>query len=241
VKLHTKILIGMFVGVLLGLLFGPNGFVLPHDGVQIVDAAVPIRTAASDTAEPAPLSERTRKAVVLGETPEWIEVQWTLSASDLVKLRNDGVNGAKTAVPGQALTGFVPNDAAVAERYSTWGAAVVGAAEVVGQVFLRLIRMVVIPLVFLSLVVGVASLGDLRSLGRLGSRTLGFFFVSTLIALTIGVGLANLAQPGALLSVADKERLLRSFADDAGAKLSKAADAPGFLEQIVQVLSLIHI
>ncbi|MFK7930024.1 MAG: dicarboxylate/amino acid:cation symporter [Myxococcota bacterium] len=235
-KLHTKILIGMFIGVLLGLLFGPNGFVLPHDGVQIVDAGVLIRESASDTADPAPLSERTRKAVVIGETPEWIEVQWALSAPELVRLRNDGAAGSKTAIPGQVLTGFVPNDPAVSERYSTWGAAIVGVAEVVGQVFLRLIRMVVIPLVFLSLVVGVASLGDLRSLGRLGSRTLGFFFVSTLIALTIGVGLANLAQPGALLSDADKERLLRSFADDAGAKLSKAADAPGFLDQIVQVI-----
>lgn len=66
----------------------------------------------------------------------------------------------------------------------------------VGQVFLRLLFMLVVPLVFSALVLGVVEIGDPRSLGRIGGRTLLFILVVTSIAVTIGLVIVNLVQPG---------------------------------------------
>ena len=69
-------------------------------------------------------------------------------------------------------------------------------ATPVGQVFLRLIFMVVIPLVFCALALGMTEVGDLRGPGRLGGRTLLFTAVISGVSVVIGIGLANLLQPG---------------------------------------------
>ena len=66
----------------------------------------------------------------------------------------------------------------------------IGVAEPIGTAFIRLVSMVIVPLVIASLFVGVAALGDVRRLGRIGGRTLGYFFVTTIAGAVIGVGLA---------------------------------------------------
>ncbi len=71
-----------------------------------------------------------------------------------------------------------------------------------GQLFINLIRMVVVPLVFVTLVSGAASVGDVRSLGRITSKTLVYYFVTTAIAIIIGLILANILQPGMGLDLA---------------------------------------
>jgi DAACS family dicarboxylate/amino acid:cation (Na+ or H+) symporter len=65
----------------------------------------------------------------------------------------------------------------------------------VGQVFLRLLFMVVVPLVFTSITLGVASLGDIRHIGRVGGRTLVFFLGTTALAAALGLTLVNLIRP----------------------------------------------
>lgn len=69
--------------------------------------------------------------------------------------------------------------------------------QVFGDIFIRLLRMVIVPLVFASLVMGVVSLGNIRSLGKLGAKTIAFFLVTTIFATLIGLILVNLFQPGA--------------------------------------------
>ena len=98
------------------------------------------------------------------------------------------------------------------------------------------VKMVVVPLVFFSLVVGIASLGDVRTLGRLGGRTLGFFMSTTVVALVIGVGLANLVKPGDMVSKADSAVLLGSFQSEASSKVANAAAAPSFADQIIGIV-----
>jgi Na+/H+-dicarboxylate symporter len=66
----------------------------------------------------------------------------------------------------------------------------------IGEVFIRLIRMLVIPLVFTSLVAGIVGLDDIRKLGTIGLLTMGVYLLSTLIAIGIGVTLATLVEPG---------------------------------------------
>lgn len=67
----------------------------------------------------------------------------------------------------------------------------------IGDLFIRLIRMVVIPLVFVTLVSGVVSMGDPAKLGSLGVKTLALYMITTLMAIIIGLVLASLLQPGA--------------------------------------------
>lgn len=68
--------------------------------------------------------------------------------------------------------------------------------HVLAEIFLRMIKMIIAPLLFATLVVGIAGHGDIKSLGRLGIKTIAYFEVVTTIALFIGLGFANLFKPG---------------------------------------------
>ena len=65
-----------------------------------------------------------------------------------------------------------------------------------GTIFLNLIKMLIVPLVFFSIIVGVANIGDPKALGRMGSKTMVFFLLTTAIAITIVITLALIFQPG---------------------------------------------
>ncbi len=71
-----------------------------------------------------------------------------------------------------------------------------------GDIFIRLIRMLVVPLVFFSLAAGAASLGDITKLGRIGGKILGLYIGTTVIASTLGLIVGNMLQPGAGLAKA---------------------------------------
>jgi Na+/H+-dicarboxylate symporter len=66
----------------------------------------------------------------------------------------------------------------------------------VGTIFIRLISLIVVPLVFVSLFLGTASMGDLKKLGRIGTKTLLYYITTTLIAIIIGLTLVNMVKPG---------------------------------------------
>jgi proton glutamate symport protein len=75
------------------------------------------------------------------------------------------------------------------------------AVRPLADAFLRLVKMIVAPLIFSTLVVGIAGSGDLRALGRVGFKAIVYFEVATTIALLIGLVLVNVFQPGAGLAV----------------------------------------
>jgi len=91
-----------------------------------------------------------------------------------------------------------------------------------GQVFLRLLIMTVIPLVFSSLAVGVAGLGDLRRLGRIGAKTFAYFIMVTTIAVLIGLTLVNTIQPGVGLPEETRTKLLDTYSKEAARRLETA-------------------
>jgi len=68
--------------------------------------------------------------------------------------------------------------------------------ELVGGIFVNAIRMMIVPLVFVSLTLGAASMGDVKKLGRIGGRTIAFYLVTTAIAITIAILVATIVQPG---------------------------------------------
>ncbi|MBN3555605.1 glutamate/aspartate:proton symporter GltP [Fictibacillus nanhaiensis] len=72
-----------------------------------------------------------------------------------------------------------------------------GYLQPIGDIFIRLIKMIVVPIVVSSLIVGVASVGDIKQLGRLGGKTILYFEIITTFAIVIGLFIANIFQPGA--------------------------------------------
>jgi proton glutamate symport protein len=84
----------------------------------------------------------------------------------------------------------------------------------VGSAFIRLISMVVVPLVFASLLVGTASLKDIRALGRIGAKTIAYYMCTTAIAVSIGLLLTSVVRPGSTLP----EQARKNLVSDAGAQ-----------------------
>lgn len=71
----------------------------------------------------------------------------------------------------------------------------------VGSIFVSLIKMMVVPLVFVSLTCGAAQIGDIKKLGRVGMKTLTFYLATTAIAVTIAIAIATLVQPGTFMTL----------------------------------------
>ena len=97
------------------------------------------------------------------------------------------------------LTGFVANlwvggDEATAKD-------VAGYFHLLADIFLHLIKMIIAPLVFSTLVAGIAHMGDSAALGRIGGRALAWFIIASLISLSLGLLFVNFFQPGAHLAV----------------------------------------
>lgn len=102
-----------------------------------------------------------------------------------------------------------------------------------GDLFLRLIRMLIVPLVFFTLVSGIIAMGDPKRLGSLGIRTIATYFGTTAIAVTLGLIMATIFQPGASLSP-------ETFADADTSRMesvAKRADAAGgIVERLLNIV-----
>ncbi len=109
---------------------------------------------------------------------------------------------------------------------------VFAAIEPFGTGWIRLITMIVIPLVVASLLVGTASLGDLRKVGRIGGKTIVYYILTTAIAVTIGLVLSQAIQPGSRIDPGTRDALSAQFADQAAGDVSLAAEKPSTVETL---------
>jgi Na+/H+-dicarboxylate symporter len=107
-----------------------------------------------------------------------------------------------------------------------WSGGALPLLDFIGRVFIRLITMLVIPLVVASLLTGVASLGDIRKLGRIGGKTLGYYLVTTALAITIGLTLALIVKPGSRIAPETRDTLAAEFRGAAEQRLAMAAERP---------------
>jgi len=105
----------------------------------------------------------------------------------------------------------------------------------IGDIFIRLLNMIAVPLVLASLIVGAASLGDIKKFARIGTKTLVFYITTTAFAITIGLVLANVIHPGDMMPQATKDRLLSVYQGDITEKLESELgfDIGDFLVNIV--------
>ena len=130
-----------------------------------------------------------------------------------------------------AVVGGVANVAQI-----VWLQDALTALEPVGTGFIRLITMIVVPLVFASLLVGTASLGDIRKLGRIGGKTIVYYMITTTIAVTIGLTLGNLLSPGSSVDPATRDRLAARFEGEARGKMEIAAESPSVTEVLLGII-----
>ncbi|TAH34702.1 MAG: dicarboxylate/amino acid:cation symporter [Planctomycetota bacterium] len=108
-------------------------------------------------------------------------------------------------------------------------------ADPVGQVFLRLLFLLVLPLIFAALTLGVAGLQDLGQLGRMGLKTLAYTVVASLIAVTLGLLLANLLGPGRGISDELRARIVAHAQDPSGV-IAAAKSAPTLKDFLIQIV-----
>ncbi len=111
--------------------------------------------------------------------------------------------------------------------------------EPVGQLFLRLLLMVVVPLVFSSLVVGVAGIGDVRRLGRVGLKSFIYTFVISAISVVIGLTLANTLRPGERLDAETRAGLEAKYKSDAEKRVTDATKTGTTDSALMQVVKTI--
>jgi Na+/H+-dicarboxylate symporter len=92
-----------------------------------------------------------------------------------------------------------------------------------GSIFVNLLKLVAVPLVLVTIILGISSLSDLTKLTRIGSRTLGLFFFISLISAFIGLVFAVSLQPGKHLSAEKRDEIKLKYADDVGSRMGAAA------------------
>ncbi|WP_343783271.1 dicarboxylate/amino acid:cation symporter [Alkalibacillus silvisoli] len=95
-----------------------------------------------------------------------------------------------------------------------------------GDIFLRLIQMMVVPIVFVSIVLGTAGLGDPKKLGRIGGKTIGFFLISTSIAIVLAMSAALIVQPG-------EPGIIETVEAEGG---FEAQEAPSVIDTLVNII-----
>ena len=114
------------------------------------------------------------------------------------------------AAAGALLHGFADGSAFVQDVL------VGGIFYVVGQGFIRLMQMLVVPLVFCSLICGAAAIGDTKTLGKVGVKAIGFYLVTTMLAVAVSLGVASLLNPGLGLDMSQVQAVDTTVTESAG-------------------------
>lgn len=127
--------------------------------------------------------------------------------------------------------GGAKSDAYLAVEH--WADAVV---KPLGELFLSLLFMVVVPIVFSSLFLGVAGLGSVQKLGSLGGRTLLWFLATTTLAVLLGILLVSVIEPGKAVSLEVREQIQAQYLGDAQTRIEQGKQAKGWVQMLVDIV-----
>jgi Na+/H+-dicarboxylate symporter len=107
-----------------------------------------------------------------------------------------------------------------------------------GTIFINLLKMIAVPLIVVSLIVGLSDLKDISKLSKLGGRTVVLYLFTTVTAVSIGLVLANIIEPGSFINEESRKSLLENFAGDAAQKieLAEKAKSSGPLQPLVDIV-----
>ncbi len=205
IPLHWRIVIGLVLGVLFGWLFPVN-----KTAVEV------------ETRQGTIVIDHWLSATLVRDTTATV---FTPSQRDGLVKAVDAVERRKR----QSLTlEFTRSDGAVQRVEEILRAqrpmSIAMAVKPIGTLFLNLLKMIAIPLVLASLVVGASSLGDVRQMARIGGKTIGFYLVTTSLAISLGLVVANIVQPGTRLPAGTSERLMTEYGGGVADKISQELD-----------------
>lgn len=240
-KVYQKILVGLVVGVVLGLTLGPQSLLLDKDTIHLVDPAQ-----VELTARPGEASSRIR---LPAKRPVDLHIEGRVKAGGValyeLSFRLTSAMVAAGGVP-KGAEGKPPKAGSQQRAYlavakapsptSGLGHRVLGWIAPIAEIFLRLILMLVVPLVFTTLTVGVASLGNVRRLERAGLVALLYFAAGTLLAVGLGMVLAGLLRPGDGIPADQAALLAEQFRFLIGDAVSRVQQAPDFVTFLVQIV-----
>jgi Na+/H+-dicarboxylate symporter len=122
------------------------------------------------------------------------------------------------------VAGYVVNSS-----FSGSAAAFAARVELLPFAFLRLIKMIIAPLVFSTLVVGIAKMGDINTVGRVGGKALGWFIFASLLSLTLGLILVETLEPGKVMQLEIPEAAAAASSGVQGGALT----LKGFIEHLI--------
>ena len=134
------------------------------------------------------------------------------------------------------ISGLVVNTLYPANQNVQWF--VSNIAYPAGQIFLRMIFMIVIPLIFTAIVLGVADFKDIHKIGRVGIKSLLFTVVITAVSVLIGITLVNLVQPGSRILAEDREALIQTLSNNQNVSniVSAAKESKGLMQIIIDII-----
>ena len=121
-------------------------------------------------------------------------------------------------------------DAPWVETFTTY------VTQPIGQIFLRLLFMLVIPLLFSALIVGIAEMKEVRSLKRVGLRTLAYTVIVSSIGVAVSIALVNLLRPGAGVDRAAADQMLAESAGRAGDIVKAGAEQPSGIDAFISIV-----
>lgn len=107
-----------------------------------------------------------------------------------------------------------------------------------GTIFIKLLKLIAIPLIFVSLIDGISNLRDMSKLSRMGGKTFSFYIVTTVLAITVGLLLVNTVQPGKFLSAEKRDELGQRYASEADMRREQASEMEeaGPLQVVVDIV-----
>lgn len=119
-----------------------------------------------------------------------------------------------------------------------WTKFVVDWIKPFGTIFINSLKLIAIPLIVASLIKGVSDLKDISKLSQMGGRTIGIYVMTTVVAVTLGLVIVNITQPGKLIEEQTRIELMDNFAGDAQARISQAEEQKdaGPLQALVDIV-----
>jgi len=209
-KLHNQILIALVAGAIFGSIFNvnQNTLVIKYNKEQKVinDWGQFLFVTGSDSTS-------------FGRDSQLEIVAFYKKLSKSGNEISARVTGFDDGNSSEKQTGYFTNIKSITRESS-----IATSIKWIGDIFIRLLMMIAVPLVLSSLTVGAASLGDIKKFARIGGKTIAFYLVTTAIAISIGLVIANIIQPGKQIDSSTKERMLSVYSEDITEKIEQVAD-----------------
>mgnify|MGYP001072839747 CR=1 FL=1 len=219
--LHWQIIIGLVLGIVVGLVINltwtsgtwaamgvdhPSAFVNKD-----ASAVVPVSQIGSEMLEAIPNQDSIRALAGAVDRPDLAEI------APLALTEDQAAALGLTMKPANEDANFLAHASRFIRNLNLF----------VGDLFMRCLRFIAVPIVLFSLIVGVSTLNNITKLSRIGGKTIAIYLLTTAVAISFGLVLANIVRPGAFVPQETRDRLLADYSTQAQGGVARAEAAEG--------------